>query len=351
MHRPLLFSLLVAAVAACGGADPVLPPDPAVSQPAPPGVAPSPGAPAPDEPAPAPSTGGATTPPTPPAAPKPKTAAECFAHLTGAVPGPDYDKLGPKIADDCSGTAHQQITGVEKLVFLGDSVTAGTPPTLPNDFYRARLASRLDQRFGPGLEVKSCAEWGARTDDFLGGKNELGKCFPQAVEPKRTLVVFTIGGNDIASWAKDKLSAAEATAQADAAVALLRSAIDWLKAPGRFPAGVFVVFSNVYEYTDTSGDMASCPTARLSGMSGSWSQGAPAVVHFQEEFMRVAVETKTDLAFLFERFCGHGYKRNDPSLQCYRGPGAELWFDATCIHPTPSGHAQIADMFFDVITR
>lgn len=334
----------------CGATDPVSPPDPPSST-SPPSAQ---GVPSPDAP---PTTGSPpVTPPTgaPPAtppAPKAKTATECFKALTGPVAGPDYDQFKPKVGDHCAGTAHQAITGVEKVVFLGDSVTVGTPPTLPQDFYRSVLTRELQKKFGQGLEIKSCAEWGARNDDFIGGKDELAACFPGATENKKTLVVMTMGGNDIASWAKDKLTTAQATAAADTSAALLRGAIDWLKAPGRFVNGVYVVFANVYEYTDTSGDMASCPTATLAGMSGSWPQGKPAVVHFQEQYMKIAVETQTDMAFMLERFCGHGYKRKDASLQCYRGPGAELWFDATCIHPTPKGHAQIADMFLDVIGR
>jgi len=53
--------------------------------------------------------------------------------------------------------------------------------------------------------------------------------------------------------------------------------------------------------------------------------------------------------FLMETFCGHGFKREDPNLQCYRGPGAAMWFDGTCIHPNPAGHAVIADLIMDVI--
>ena len=118
---------------------------------------------------------------------------------------------------------------------------------------------------------------------------------------------------------------------------------------GRFPNGVYIVFANVYEYTDTSGDLASCPASSVAGMSGSWPTGAPAVVHFQERYMQIATETKTDMIFLLEHFCGHGYKRDDPTLQCYRGPNTPLWFDLTCYHPNPDGHGQIADRFLHVI--
>jgi len=265
------------------------------------------------------------------------------------VPGPDYDKYKPTIAKSCSGTNHQKITGIEKLVFLGDSVTTGTPPSLPNEIYRTRVGEGIKARFGAGVEIADCSKWGARTDDYLEGGNQIAQCFPSGVEAKKTLVVMTMGGNDIAAWAKDKLSTADAKVQADLAADRLEAAIDWMQAPGRFTKGVNIVFANVYEYTDTSGDLASCPASSLAGMSGSWAQGTPAIVHFLERYMQIATQTKTDMIFLMETFCGHGYKRNDPSLQCYRGPGAELWFDLTCIHPTPKGHEQISKLFLSVV--
>jgi hypothetical protein len=136
---------------------------------------------------------------------------------------------------------------------------------------------------------------------------------------------------------------------ADDAASLLRDAVKWLKDPAHFPNGSYVVFTNIYEYTDTSGDLTSCPGAQVAGFSGSWPQGATAVVHFMEQIMEVAVETKSDMIFLAEHFCGHGFKKDDPTLQCYRGPNTPLWFDLTCMHPNPAGHQEIANLFKDVI--
>ena len=340
LHQ-LLTGLVITVVAACGNSAE----DGTVA------TAPAPSAPPGSPPAAAIPTSPAVV--DPPAVPGPPTtppsASSCFKDLTGAVTGPDYDKFKPTVVASCAGTHHQAIKGVERVVFLGDSVTTGTPPNLPNQIYRTRVYEGVKKRFGNAVAVSDCSAWGARTDDFLEGKNQIPTCFPNAVETKKTLVVFTMGGNDIASWAKNKLSTADALVAADAAADRLRAAVDWLQAPGRFPNGVYVVFANVYEYTDTSGDLASCPASSAAGMSGTWPTGAPAVVHFQERFMEVATQTKTDMVFLLEHFCGHGYKRNDATLQCYRGPGAELWFDFTCIHPTPKGHEELANLFLSVI--
>jgi hypothetical protein len=130
----------------------------------------------------------------------------------------------------------------------------------------------------------------------------------------------------------------------------LREAIDWFYAdPARFPNGVFVVFANVYEYTDGTADLSSCALAATQGLSGYWTEGIPAIFHFEEQYMKIAVETQTDMIFLLETFCGHGFHNEDTASQCYRGPGTPRWFDFTCIHPTPEGHAVLADLFFSTI--
>ena len=135
----------------------------------------------------------------------PVTASSCFADLAGPVQGPDYDQFKPVIQSQCAGTHQQQIAGVEKLVFVGDSITTGTPPNLPNQIYKTILADSLAKKFG-ALEIVDCSAWGARMRDLLdtSGKQQLLHCLPNAVEQKRTLVVMTMGGNDIAIWAKDE---------------------------------------------------------------------------------------------------------------------------------------------------
>lgn len=272
----------------------------------------------------------------------------CLPGLSRIPDGPNYAPFQPVLGSHCHGTNHQQIASVEKVVFLGDSVTAGTPPTLPHQFYSTLVAANLIARFGL-VEVANCARWGAHTSDLLSDKGEIAHCFPSGVESKRTLIVMTVGGNDISTWASKNLSVPEAMVQADAAAQALRDAVVWLKDPVHFPNGSYVIFGNVYEYTDATGDLLSCPTAALSGLQGNWLQGKPAVVHLQEQFMRVAVDTQTDMMFLLEAFCGHGFRHRDPASPCYLGPSASRWFDLTCIHPTPEGHAAIADLVNDIV--
>lgn len=301
-------------------------------------------APAPD--AAAPPDSGA------PADAGPGIGPRCFSDIFDpAVPGPNYDQFGPVVGSHCVGTNHQNITGVEKVVFLGDSVTQGTPPTPLSERYRFVLTDLLEQHFGE-LEVDNCAAWGARTDDLLMPPHQQAlECFP-GVEPLRTLVVMTIGGNDIASVTKDGADGAPITdtrPQVEAFVQNMRDAVRWLKDPARFPNGVFVLFANMYEFTDATGDVTSCPAAGLAGFDRPWPDAEELVIWANEQYLQIAVETGSDMIFMLEHFCGHGFHHDDPNNRCYRGPNTERWFDLTCIHPNPEGHAQIADMFMSVV--
>ncbi|MCA9561025.1 MAG: SGNH/GDSL hydrolase family protein, partial [Myxococcales bacterium] len=262
----------------------------------------------------------------------------------------DYTPYMPVIGHHCAGTHHQTIGPVQRVVFLGDSVTRGTPPARLWEWYRAILTERLVALHGEDLVVDDCSAFGARTDDLLIGKRQIPQCFPDDGDDRATLVIFTVGGNDIAKWAQDKLGADEAMQAAEEASDLLDDALAWFREPGRFPNGVSVVFANPYEYTDGTGDLASCELSAVAELDGNWIEGAPAVLYFQERFMRAAVTYGFDLVFSLEHFCGHGFHHDDPASQCYLGPDAELWFDFTCIHPNTRGHLALADLFWATIT-
>jgi lysophospholipase L1-like esterase len=300
----------------------------------------------------------------------------CFSDIYDpSTPGPEYDSFDPTVGSHCYGTDHQDITGVERVVFIGDSITVGSPPTPKDDFYRSRLADELASRFG--LEAPSgvwkaynpfagtaavrtsgdfwsCAKWGARTDDLMQDNSQLSDCFPEEERDKHTLVILTIGGNDVASFTKSGATAPYDETQAKVAeyVQLLREAVEWLKDPALFPAGNDVVFANMFEFTDGTGDVDSCAAASAAGFDEPWEHPEwleEFVIWANEQYMAIATETGSDMIFLLEHFCGHGFNHDDPNNRCYRGPDAERWFDATCIHPNPTGHEKIAEMFLAVV--
>ena len=305
----------------------------------------------------------------------------CFADIgPGDTEGANYSQYEPIVGSHCLGTNHQDIQDVERIVFLGDSVTVGTPPTETNDFYRVRLAIRLAAHFNidipafwdwepwKGADVingtswvreagafANCSKWGARADDLMRDNDQVIDCIPPNKRDKKTLVVVTMGGNDLKNIAEEGFDGApleETKAMVDEAIALQREAIEWIKDPANLPNGAYVVFANVYEYTDGTGDTSSCEVADLvEDLDGEWVDDAEIYLYWQEEALRTAVETQTDMIFLFEHFCGHGFRNDDPSGSCYRGPNAERWLDLTCTHPNPLGHENIAEMFFQTIAE
>jgi len=301
----------------------------------------------------------------------------CFGEIWDPeIPGPDYDQFNPVIGSHCQGTNHQDIVGVERVVFLGDSVTVGTPPTPMEDMYRNALAQKLSTHFNlssPNFlwatpnpldgktilkesgDFASCARWGARTDDLmLDGDDQVPDCFPKYKRQLRTLVVITIGGNDIAALTKDGASQSYQTSfeQTQTFVQYLHDAVAWLKDPINFPNGSYVVFANMFEFTDGTGETNACALASLGGFDGQWDKPEDLedlVIWANEQYMKIAVETQSDMIFMLEHFCGHGFKHKDPKGRCYRGPQAANWFDFTCIHPNPVGHGVITKMFEAIV--
>ena len=276
----------------------------------------------------------------------------CFPGIgDDALRFPVYDDLGVVAGRHCSGTDHQDIQDIEKVVFLGDSITAGTPPTMPEDVYRSVLTRSLQERFGVKIEVADCSEFGARTDDSL--PTQIPDCF-EDIEEKRTLVISTMGGNDTFAAATEVMESSDldaATAVLERAIGHQRDAMWWFRdnEDVMFPSGVSVITGNIYEFTDATGDMGSCPLASNLGFAGTIPEIRDAYVFINEAFLEISAETRTDSIFMLEQFCGHGFHAGDPDNECYRGPDAQTWFDPTCIHPNAEGHAAIAQMFLDVV--
>jgi hypothetical protein len=342
----------------------------------------------------------------------------CFGDITSPESaGPEYTQFDPVIGTHCFGSQLQTYQDIERVVFLGDSVTEGTPETdiaglglfeleaivdlIDRDhFYRNILADYLVDthnleapdavwRGAPSMEeaiggfswcalvddcsyevrnagdFANCAKWGGRTDDLHKDNSQVDDCIPEEERNKKHLVIFTIGGNDIADITKKGAPCPDGEPNGDCGVSLddiwtqtqefiedMRNAVEYLKDPQYFPAGVDVLFGNMYEFTDATGDVGSCAAASLAGFDEPWENPQDledVVVWANEQFMEIAVSTGSDMIFMLEHFCGHGFHNDDPENRCYRGPDSERWFDDTCTHPNTAGHAAIADMFQSVM--
>ncbi len=317
------------------------------------------------------STGDSAAPP-----PEPQTCAEYLADQTGV--SPDYAQFGPVLNDACQGTDHQDIAGIEQVVFVGDSITVGTPPNTVEGFYRNLLAADLATRYslvapeyewqwydvinGTGYTQDSgdfsvCAKWGGRTDDLVEDHAQVSDCIPESRAGETTLVFITVGGNDLFALVEDYhagIPVGDLWLEVEAEVARIEEAVSWIKSDKtRFPGEMFVVFANIYEFTDGMGNVDACPGAESLGYV--YDLSAPELVdmirYYEEGYMRVAVETGSDMVFMSEGFCGHGYNAEDPTGPCYREDDRELWFDMTCFHPNDAGHTAIAEMFLSTVEQ
>ena len=300
---------------------------------------------------------------------------ECFPHLVEHFDGIYEDFSTAELAPECSGTKSQNHSNIEHVVFLGDSVTVGTYPTEVDGFYRTLLTEKLADYYNLELPEKdwfevdydtgrtkiqrsgdfsSCAKLGSKTRDLVSGNQQLENCFTDDVRNKNILVVMTLGGNDLADVAQGIASGWSEEALWDKGretVRDLEKGISWLRDEERFPTPLNIVFGNVYEFTDATGDTTACPLAGLAGLDVDIDDPIleDITIWVSNEYYKISQNYGTDMMFLLENFCGHGFHHDNPDSRCYLGPEAELWFDNTCLHPNPTGHQVISDLFFEVI--
>ena len=165
---------------------------------------------------------------------------------------------------------------------------------------------------------------------------------------------MTSGGNDVARMGRDFVDGAtveDLQLDAEAAVAHKRNSLEWLADEANFPNGHYIVFADVYDPSDGTGDFEDCDLSGLVGFEDFLLPPEEIMHYIQRSYAELAVETGTDLLFLHKEFCGHGHSAADDQAPCYRGPAQPIWFDFTCSHPNPEGHAELANIFYSVVTE
>jgi len=245
---------------------------------------------------------------------------------------------------DRYGTNNQTIENVERVIFLGDSITATPYLVTPwSDLIRDSLKSL----FGASLEFQNYAAWGARTEDVRD--DQLPRI--DTGSTKRTLVLMTVGGNDALQVLGE--SAETSLSHMQNKVGILEEIIQWIMDPSHFPGGVYLVFGNIYDPTDGVGDFTHCGIGTSYQDWPELSEVEPVVNGW---YMELANRYGVDMLDMHGLFLGHGYHNNDTSNpwychDCSPDCPCPRWFDFTCIHPNADGHEALAGFFYQMVVR
>ena len=113
-------------------------------------------------------------------------------------------------------------------------------------------------------DFSSCARLGARTSELHDRSTQLQSCFTEDLWDQDLLVIMTMGGNDLSTITQDII---EGQSQ-ESIWRLAERAVDnldqgYLAARAALPGRLQLVFSNLYEFTDGTGDAAACPMAEV----------------------------------------------------------------------------------------
>jgi lysophospholipase L1-like esterase len=227
-------------------------------------------------------------------------------------------------------------------IVLGDSISdgGGTGP-----FFYDSLAQDLTARY-PGLMVVHAAKAGAITDTFSDNQPADAPLLAAEIAglghdyPGDVLVTITIGGNDLNAHAIAAITGTDATFRSELD-AHLAAELGELTTPGRLGSGkVYVVLSNIYDFTDGQGDFATVkcgPGANVNPTVVAKAFGA-----WNDVIASNITKVGGGLYDMHADFLGHGYNTPDTT---------NLWYDpSSCIHPNAAGHDAIRRSIYRLAT-
>lgn len=254
-----------------------------------------------------------------------------------ALDGPDVD--GPGTIPDTWPPA-----GIERVVFFGDSITAGAGaskrsleyPSLMRandreawpDWSGGALATRFPDLDGEVLDV---SRGGAVTGDLLGQLDRLEGLLDSTPAEGGTLVIVTIGGND----AQQALfPGADAEGILSATLTNIQDWVDALQDGTVLGGPVEILLTNIYEPSDGVGQTEAC----FFGID--YAGLLPLLDGYNEDLGAWAQTVDVGIADLRGHFLGHGF---------VDGAGRDLWLASDCIHPNDRGHHEIRRLLFGAL--
>jgi lysophospholipase L1-like esterase len=241
---------------------------------------------------------------------------------------------------------------LERVVFLGDSITGGWGASEPELTYKALLQANQDatwpssaeedlERFGD-VEVLDFSIGGATTQTLRDGQlRALEAHLEQNGRAGRTQVFATIGGNDIQVALFGVLTGGQEVA--DQVPSDIEGRMDeimaYLTDPARFPDGVHVLFTNVYDPTDDVGQADLC----FGGLDVGFMREP--LLETNRRLRQAAERHGVGMIDLYGLFQGHGMYADDPANPHYVEEDPTLWYTLDCIHPNDRGHHELRRHF------
>jgi lysophospholipase L1-like esterase len=230
------------------------------------------------------------------------------------------------------------------FIVLGDSISDGGGEA---PFYYEQLKTDFTAKW-PGLMYVHAAQGGAITDSYSDNMPAFAPLLKTQVTnlghtyPGDVLIAITIGGNDLNAHAAKAIGGTDGTVRAEFGTHL-DAILGELTTAGRLGTGkVYIMLSNIYDFTDGMGDFAKVqcgPQANVSAMRdqevfNGWNGVAAASLQ----------KVGGALYDMHGDFMGHGYNNMTAGDVWYLKNGAD------CIHPNAKGHDSIRRAMYKIAT-
>ena len=294
-------------------------------------------------------------------------AAVCLLPLAGcpAEQPPDDDDDTPvewdyELDPDVDGYVPDGYVPVDpaRVIYLGDSITAGAGASSGSTSYTSLLVENdedewggwgeqdLRSLYGDGFEVVDVSRGGATTSSLVQDQlpalsSELGDSVSGS-----SIVVMTVGGNDMQSALFPILLSndpdAVATERIGEVEANMETTLDYFEDSTRFPDGVHLFFTNIYEPSDAVGVSQCFFETDYSTILRHFDQA-------NATMRALAEERGTAMVDLRGHFLGHGMYSDDESVEAYDAQDPTQWFSDDCIHPNDRGHHELRRLFITAI--
>jgi len=267
-------------------------------------------------------------------------------------PTPEPIPTGPYVP------AEYDDSPAERLLFLGDSITAGEGAgsglaysellvANVDDTWPEYIGRDLTHAWPELSEVRSVARGGATSRQLVDSQlvnldEQITAELGDGPWGGATASVLTIGGNDMQFALAAFLAQGpeQAEERVDLLVENLHLTVDHLTDPERFPDGARVYLSNVYEPTDDVGMHPDC----FGGLDL-----VEMLVILEDANARIralAVERGVAMIDLRGHFRGHAFHYDDESAPHYDAEDPTFWMRDDCIHPNTRGHQEIRTLFW-----